>query len=130
MTKFSGILAEIAEAAGEEAAIAVARAGGGRHCYFPGVATLGEERQKNNWLVKAVGMEAAIKIAAACCPRRGFWVDMPLGPMAYGFRLQEAIDKLLRSGKSINEIARALRCTRRSVYRRKAKIRQTSSPEA
>jgi hypothetical protein len=130
VAKFPGILGEIAEAAGEEAAIAVARAAGGRFCYLPGIATLRAGQRENNWLVRAVGMEAAVKIALACSPRRGVWVDMPLGPLARDFRIREAIDKKLLQGKSVNEIARALKTTRRSVYRRKAKIRENNGPDA
>ncbi len=129
LEKFPGILGEIAEAVGEEAALAVAEARGGTLGYFPGVLTLREGRSENNWLIEAVGIEAAIKIAAACSPSRGVLIDVPLGPLARDFRLHQEVDKRLCAGENANEIARALKITRRAVLRRKAKTREKNCPD-
>lgn len=121
--EFSGILAEIAVAAGEDAALAVARAKGGARAYIPGTEAIKSSCKKSNWLVDLVGREAALKISDALLPgRHGMAIAIPLGPMDYRRIIAGKIDALLDEGKGANEISRTLHVSRSTIFaRRKAR---------
>ena len=92
-----GVLADIARAAGEAAALALAANVGGTRVYIP--AAVDDE----HWLVKAVGRAAADKICAAFATdsradketsgesRRGQRVVIPLGPAANYTQLRRIV---------------------------------------
>lgn len=96
---------------------------GGRRCYLPGVATLECARGRENWLAKLVGMDAALKIATACAPRRGIQVDVPFGPTSRRHKFLQEIDRLLNEGSTAYAVARNLNCDRRTVQRRLTVLR-------
>lgn len=108
-----GVLAEIAELAGESAAMAVARARGGTRAYIPSVDGL----KDGHWLPQAVGMEAARRIAERI---GGGEVDIPLGPYA-GNRaaVRQAIRDGVQAGHSEAAIARLAGVADRTVRRHK-----------
>lgn len=121
------LLAEIAEIAGLDAALAVARAKGGVPARF--ASRLGPE----NWLVEAVGMEKAKLLSDHFTSGRGrIEFDIPLGPTGSYKRDQlaraQAMQKAIASGRKTVETARALGVTRRSVQRFKAKRSQDKDP--
>jgi hypothetical protein len=126
------ILDEIAEVIGEEAMRAFWRYSSGNRVYFPGRVRL------NHWLVQVVGLEAAGKLCAHFSVgttftrsgkvfhyRGGIDIDMPV------FR-EEATEQERRVaagiGLSVNEAARSLGVTYRTIYRRRAALRKTLSP--
>lgn len=116
-----GILAEIAEIAGLDAALKVAEAKGGT------VARVPSRVRAENWLVKAVGMEKAQAIAAHFTSGRGIDLLIPLGPtgsykrdMA---RRAEAYHRALASGANTQQTARLVGVTRRSVERFKGRLK-------
>lgn len=119
-----GLLARIAEIAGPEAALKIADAKGGTRAYFVAAARL----TPSNWLVKAIGMDLAVKIAAELVSDvKGDDIDVPLGTTGSYLRDQrrrrEAVARALAAGADANTAARQAGITRRSVQRQKAKSR-------
>ncbi len=121
MTRLPGILAEIAEVAGEEAALAIARVRGGSQIYVPPVPPA------NHWLCQLIGADRARKVCdqltAGVGPRR---VDLPQGPTgklnAIRASDQAEIDRLIRAQRSERDIALSTGYTERTVRRRRAKL--------
>lgn len=118
------LLAEIAEIAGLDAALKVADAKGGTRAYFVAAARLTE----SNWLVKAIGMELAEKVAGhLVADLKGDEIDVPLGTTGSYLRDQrrrrEAVARALAAGADANTAARQAGITRRSVQRQKARAR-------
>lgn len=117
--RLPGILVEIAEVAGEPAAIALAARVGGMRVYIPARAAEG------HWLVDCVGRRAAEKICAHfAVDGSGQRIDVPLaGGGAYP-QLKRAIARRLheldRQGKSSREITQAVGVTQRTVHRHRA----------
>jgi len=113
-----GVLAEIAAAADEEAALAVASARGGTEVYIP------PEPKPDHWLSRLVGYEAARAIAdRLTCGVGGARVVLPLGPQGHQARARAMVDRLIREGElSARDIARATGYTVRGVERRIAKL--------
>jgi hypothetical protein len=75
VNQLPGILAEIADIAGEDAALAVAAARGGTQVYIP------PSPDRDHWLSRLVGQQAARAIAdRLTCGVGGMRVDLPLGP--------------------------------------------------
>ena len=109
------LLREIADVAGEEAALRIAEARGGARVFIPAQAA------PDHWLTQAVGPEAA---AAICAHFRagegGLSLDLPLGPHSAARRTARRVDEMIREGVPANEIARQARVHRTTVFRRKA----------
>ncbi|KAB2878119.1 MAG: helix-turn-helix domain-containing protein [Pseudorhodoplanes sp.] len=118
--EFPGILAEIAEAAGEEAARKVAEARGGSRVYLPSVASL--QSGRSSWLQELVGMDAALKIAEACAPI-GVNVLIPLGPANPRKKMIASVRERILAGESVSQIVKAVRCTERTVERERQRLR-------
>lgn len=114
MTTLPGILADIADIVGEDAALLVARAGGGRRVYIPKPAYLKE----GHWLVDAVGMDKAHAIADAI---GGGQVDLPQGPAGGRAQTQRAIARALDEGLSCTTIVRLTGVDDSTVWRHKAR---------
>jgi hypothetical protein len=122
------LLAEIAEVAGIDAALAIAQARGGITARF--ASRLGPE----NWLVQAVGMEKAQLLSDHFTSGRGrIEFDIPLGPTGSYKRdmlaRAEAMRKALASGQKTTQTARHLGITRRSVQRFKARCTAVKDPD-
>ncbi|MBD3746705.1 MAG: hypothetical protein IE932_10900 [Sphingopyxis terrae] len=121
MTTLPPLLAEIAEVAGEEAALALAQARGGTRVYIPPVI------DPDHWISKLIGHQAALRVCdrltAGLAGRR---VDLPLGPTGTNatMRAQQAhADRMIIAGRSERDIARETGYTTRQVRRRRAAIR-------
>lgn len=100
------LLNRIADVAGEEAAIALGRARPGERVYIP------EQVAADHWLVQAVGLEAAEKIAEA------FGSQKLVIPQAIaGGRRQraDAIAEMISRGYSTNAIIRSLGVSKTTV---------------
>lgn len=105
---WTGVLADIAEVAGEAVAARLAHEVGGSRLWIP--KTAGEDTE----LVRLVGREAA----EAIIDRLGAGeVIVPIGRAASHAQQRRAIRKLLRKGLSCQHIARELRCHLRTVER-------------
>lgn len=116
LAQLPGVLAQVAQAAGLEAAVRLAQARGGGRAYIPAHEAL----HARHWLVLAVGMEAALAITSAL---GGNEVEVPLGPFA-GNRAQvwAAIERGLNEGLSVEEAARQVGVTARTVRRHKGGV--------
>lgn len=113
------LLAEIADVAGIEAALAIAEAKGGQSASIP------SRLRDDHWLVKAVGRERAEQLSEHFCSGRSrAQLDIPLGPsgsyLGERRRRAAAVRQALAEGATANEAARRAGITRRSVQRQKA----------
>lgn len=116
MNELPGILAEIADIAGEDAALAVAAARGGTQVYIPPVPN------RDHWLSRLVGHQAAKEIAdRLTCGVGGRRLDLPLGPKGLIARGRAKVDRLIGDGRSERDIALATGYTSRAVRMRKAR---------
>lgn len=107
-----GLLAEVEEVVGRDAAIKFATACGGTRIYMPVSVT------SEHWLVEAIGINAAEKLAKHFSfGRRGIRLDIPMMPRA----LQVHI--LTEAGSSSREIALKLGIHQRTVHSRRRAIR-------
>lgn len=118
MTDLPGILAEIADIAGEDAALAVAAARGGTQIYIP------PSPDRDHWLSHLVGVQAAKAIAdRLTCGVGGMRVELPLGPKGHAARVRAKVDRMIKDKRSERDIALATGYTIRGVRKRKAKLR-------
>lgn len=112
------VLAEIAEAAGLDAALKLAEARGGTEIYVPGRA--GDD----HWLVATVGREAADAICRHFATGHGgCLIELPLGPRGSIAKLRARVDRMIAEGASASAIALACGFTERGVRKRRAKAR-------
>ena len=113
------LLREIAEVAGLDAALGLARARGGTRVYIPAKAGAA------HWLVKAVGGDAADLICDHFTMNGiGMRVDIPFGPVHSSAEKMRRLDNMIREGKSAREISQALGQTERSVFYRRARLKK------
>jgi hypothetical protein len=118
------LLAEIAEAAGLDAALKLAAAYGGVRRTFPA-----RIRSDSHWLAACVGREAADKICAHFAQGSGSGVSagikvlVPLGPTGSIAGARRRLAQALAEGKSASEAARAAGMTERSAYRARSRAR-------
>lgn len=117
--RLPGILAEIAEIAGEPAAVLIAARVGGQRVYIPAKVS------DDHWLVDCVGREKADRICRHFkVDGRGQRVDVPLAAAGAYPQLRRAIAKrvhdLDRAGASARQISGEVRITTRAVHRHRA----------
>lgn len=121
MAALPGILAEIADVAGEEAALAVARVRGGTQIYIP------PKPANDHWLCKLIGQEEAAavcdKLTAGVGSRRA---DVPMAQFS-AYRAESrnryaVMDQMIAAQKSEREITLATGYTSRAIRRRRAKL--------
>ncbi|WP_279480287.1 hypothetical protein [Aureimonas sp. SK2] len=124
MTYLPGILAEIAEVAGEAAALAVADAKGGRQVWIPKTATPG------HWLVDAVGLEAAEAICRHFLQSNAdgkevgrLRILIPQGPAGSIRRARRKMIDAIEAGASARDAARVAGLHERTAWRMKARLR-------
>lgn len=106
--KLPYVLAEIADAAGVEAMLAIVAAYGGRTAAIPG------RSDRNNWLTRLVGAEKCAAIIKAI----GFGnISIPI---AHALRVEERrrlAAQMRQAGRSVSNIAVTLGITSRTVQR-------------
>ncbi|MDZ4307540.1 hypothetical protein [Allopontixanthobacter sp.] len=123
MSELPGVLGIIAAVAGDDAAVAVARARGGTQVYFPPVPP------EDHWLSALIGQEQA---AAVCdrltCGVGGMRVDLPLGGAGHAAQARAQVDALLDAGLSERAIALKTGYTIRGVRRRRARLGRGGDP--
>lgn len=115
--KLTGLLAQIAEAADEEAALLCARELGGRPFYFP--ARPGAEHT----LSQLVGMRRATAICKAIGPGE---LTLPRGPFTHAGEARRLAVKMLSEGKSQAAVAQATRLHIRTIEKLSARLRPDS----
>lgn len=116
------VIAEIAEAAGSDAAWAMAREHGGQRVFIPA------EPEPGDWLVSLVGLEAAAKICALY--RANGYGATILIPMAKWANSRTRLARALEAGATAKEAARQSGLHERTVYRerRRRKSARTKNP--
>ena len=116
------VLAEIADIAGLDAAMALAEARGGQRVFIP--ASAGPD----HWLVRTVGETAASLI---CEHYRGGTngetIDVPAGPASSYRKQARKIRQMIDGGASSNEIVRATGLVFRTVTRHRARARSADN---
>jgi hypothetical protein len=118
-----GILGDIADAAGEDAALKVRNAFGGRRTRLPGRNKLTSRTAERCRLVEVVGLDAALKIADALIPPMGsVYLDIPRGSRRWQ---DHEVLALSVDGFSANQIATRLGMTTRTVYRIRQRARRS-----
>lgn len=117
MTVLPGVLAQIADVAGEDAALAVAQARGGTEVYIP------PAPGADHWLSKLIGIKAARAVAAELTMGvAGLRVELPLGPTGNMAVARARVDAMLAENRSERDIALATGYTIRAVRRRRAML--------
>ncbi|SIS50119.1 hypothetical protein [Insolitispirillum peregrinum] len=111
------LLAELADAIGLPAALAIAHNRGGQMVYIPQPDHLPD----SHWLVETVGMDAARTVAAHL---GGGCHLIPLGPTGTRATIKTAITDSLQRGLSITQIVAETGVSRRTVERHRATLRQ------
>lgn len=115
MTTLPGVLQEIAEVVGEEAAFAIAAARGGTQVYIPPVPP------SDHWLCKLIGVELARLLADKLTMGiKGLRLELPLGPASHAAQVRARVDAMIKAGASERDIALATRYTIRAIRRRRA----------
>jgi hypothetical protein len=121
-----GILREIADAAGVEAALLIAREkGGGRASFSP-------RPRDDHWSVRLLGRERADKVARALTGNRlRVELDVPLGPSSSYAKERinraTAMKAALDAGLSFDASARAAGVDRSTIRRFKSRVGKRSS---
>ncbi|MBD8556351.1 helix-turn-helix domain-containing protein [Rhizobium sp. CFBP 8762] len=98
---------------------------GGREIHIPRPAGLSEDHE----LVACLGWDTAYKLVREyCLPSIGFKIYVPVGERSPLFvarqNQRDAVEALLRDGKSTPEIASIVGCSERTIWRRKAAMRR------
>ena len=110
--KLPELLAEIAEVAGIDAALAVAQAKGGARAHFPHPNHL----RDGHWLVCAVGIEKARLISKHFSSlTAGIYLHIALGPAGMYQIARLKAEKMRASGATISATARACGVTTRTI---------------
>ena len=112
---FSPLLNQIAEIAGDRAALLIGREKACQRVYIPKTITAG------HWLIDLVGDEAAHKLAAALGPNH---LDIPPALGGQMRRRRRAITEMTSNGWSINRISKALGIARSTVTDQRRKIEE------
>lgn len=102
---------DLIEVIGIRATIELCWARGGETVYIPTEIT-----KAAHWLPRAVGAEAAAKIAYTYGRQK---LTLPLGPTGQAAQLRRRLDELITAGASVNQITGELRIGRSTVYRHK-----------
>ncbi|WP_374467411.1 helix-turn-helix domain-containing protein [Ferrovibrio sp.] len=114
-----GLLGEIEQIAGLQAALQVASAAGGRRRYVPAPKRL----DADHWLVKAVGREKAGLIAKHLVGENsGLPITFPLGPAGSRAARWHAIHQALQSGETADSIAATHGIHERTVRRHRTGV--------
>lgn len=112
-----GVLGEIAELVGEDAARAIARARGGTQVYFP------PEPASDHWLSRLIGREKALAVCDhLTCGVGGMRIDLPLGPRGHAAQVRAKVDAMLAEKRSERDIALATGYSIRGIRKRRAML--------
>lgn len=117
MTVLPGVLAEIADVAGEDAALAIAKYRGGTEVYVPPVPA------NDHWLCRLIGRDQARavcdRLTCGVGPRR---VVLPLGPTGAQAETRAQVDAMIADEMSERDIALRTGYTIRGIRKRRKKL--------
>lgn len=117
MSELTGVLAQIAQIAGEDAALAIARERGGTQVYFP------PAPRPDHWLCRLIGQQRALAVCEELtCGVLGRRVDLPIGPAGHMAKASAQVDRMIAENCSERDIARATGYTIRAVRWRRARL--------
>lgn len=113
-----GILAEIADVAGEDAAMAIANAVGGAAVYIPPVPT------NDHWMCRLIGRDEAKAVCErlTCGQGRPRRLEMPLGPASSQAKRRALLDSMLGEDRSDRDIVLRTGYTVGAVRKRRRKL--------
>lgn len=114
------LLADVARASNIQTALRLADEFGGQRIYVPMAI------KKDHDIARVIGVKAASALAEV---HGGSWIIVPLGPNASAARVRRTIVKLLREGKSSQDVVRQLRCHSRTVWRVQAELEAEKQPD-
>lgn len=103
------LLAEIAEVAGLEAALALARAHGGTRAHFL------RDPKPTHWLSQLIGHEAAQRVGRHLCAGASIELTVPMGPQRRDVMRWVAVARMIADNCSNAEIARKTGCHYKTV---------------
>lgn len=113
-----GVLRQIADVAGEDAALAIAEVRGGTVVYFP------PRPAADHWLCTLIGPERALAVCdLLTCGVGPARVDVPRGPTRQAAKVQAQIDSMLAENRSELDISRATGYTIRAIRWRRARLK-------
>jgi hypothetical protein len=119
-----GVLQEIADVAGEDAALLIAKARRGTEVYFPSPKRFADRGDTAKWLTDLVGMDRAQKIIEACAGTVGIRYVVPMAKNAIReAKVREGIER----GANSTEIALSVGCHIRTVHRIRKKLKEQSA---
>lgn len=125
-----GILCDIENVVGRDLALRIAEARGGETgVSFPTLSFLSSSAAESNWLVRAVGIDAARTIVAEIFPTRA-WAERISIPSGAKFRRHKTIHEVARLSKlgwGANRIARELGVSTRTIWRYRHALRREQS---
>lgn len=123
MDRLPGILGEIADVAGEEAALALARVRGGTQIYLP------PRPADDHWICELIGKDRALAVCEHLTGGVGpLRLDLPVGPEGFHASQRAKVDALIRDGSfSERQIALQTRYTTRGIRKRIAKQREIAN---
>ena len=125
-----GVLREVAEAAGREAAELIAEARGGSRVYFPP----SDKLRSDHWIVVLIGADRAVKVSEAIADPIGVRVDVPFGPASQTRQTSRSriavVLSMTLDGESATSIARHLSITDRSVRLIRERLRRSGELSA
>lgn len=118
MSELPRVLQEISDIAGLPAALKVAEAKGGGRARIPA------KVKPDHWLAQLFDQDTADKIAFHFTSGRDtVEIDVPLGPAGTLAKVRQNMGRMLEAGVSSDTIARATGMSRRTVLRKKAKLK-------
>lgn len=121
MRGLPGVLREVAEVAGVDAALRIADLRGGARVTIPSRVT------PDCWLSLAVGKDKAQALSRHFTSGyTSIEILVPLGPTGARAEQARAIERLLNEGLSGGQIARQLRISDRTVTRHKLRLREAA----
>lgn len=120
--RLPGLLAEIADIVGEDAAIAIAEAKGGFRAHFP------RKVSEDHWLVAAFGRDVADRLCKHfAVGEGGVLLHVPLGPAGFYGQARRRALRLRASGTSISNTARLVGVSTRAAEKWTAEARAAGS---
>lgn len=119
------LLRRVAEIAGQQAGLDLAAAYGGTDIYIPLPQKIGESHE----LALVMGLAAARQVAREL-GGFGTVVSVPMGPRSPRNLRRVAVARMTNEGFDQASIARALKCSRKTVMRDQQRLRAQRRPDA
>lgn len=112
-----GVVALVTYICGEATARKLVREAGGGRIFVP------LSPAPHHRICQIIGFENTVELAREC---GGVTFDVAVGREFRGADRLAAVERLTRKGKTVSQITKALNCSRRSVFKDRAKLRALS----